>query len=809
MVDDFRSPTFTDRLRTHAKRNGQLHSAYGIDLFVYRKNALSELKFSGAAGEDESMIVAAPSSPTGLRLPPFLAGVYRWDNWLLSQAILDDSVTVIDMTSSVLFVHQESGREKQKDRIGATYNDALVKSLSGSHYKIGTIDNAGFLLQGHSVVPNPNVTDVVLFTKKASKSGYLVILTVNHNYINLALNWVCWADRIKFTNFILIAEDQSSATNFRKRGVAVIVRHDAPWIKKAGDYGSVEFQETMTFRTEFLMSVLTAGFHFVTADMDGLWLDDPLRYFNDAADLQGQMHKVTKISGGLVIVRATQYGRYFWNMVIECQRANARFLATAKEGTYVAATYTEQYCINELSRGLASQPSFSRSLLDPYIFPDGKSFFDERNSQYRGIWPAIIHNNWIVGTSNKINRLHDWNLASVEKGASECTALESLPFPRLPFVQVEPVPMKTDSPKILGAPPKVVVDPPPIPWEDTSVPFPFELKLRVFTSTNPTALQRCLDSLSVTEFENDGPRISIEISIDHPAANPSEAEVQGWSEVHTVASSFRWRGGPIRVIEQPHAIGASGQFLRGWTPNPHSDTELMLFIDDSAVLAAGWYKWLKRAVIKYGSNPDQFDPRLMGISLNVQSQVLGETYLNRYAGEESNSGRTPYDILNKRSPYYKYQLFSSTSTATLLFPQHWRIFLDWIEENHVDPQSALGAAGSTPCVPTMISNKWWSESATKHWYQWINRFNFEHGYFFLYTNFNERHALAVDGGASAQANERRMARATKIITDVRRRNAHACTQSESYSCMLMCLPALTVPLLSFLSLLSSSGTRLS
>ena len=38
----------------------------------------------------------------------------------------------------------------------------------------------------------------------------------------------------------------------------------------------------MTFRTEFLMSVLQAGFHFVTADMDGLWLDNPLEYGHHA-----------------------------------------------------------------------------------------------------------------------------------------------------------------------------------------------------------------------------------------------------------------------------------------------------------------------------------------------------------------------------------------------------------------------------------------------------------------------------------------------------------------------------------------------
>jgi len=66
--------------------------------------------------------------------------------------------------------------------------------------------------------------------------------------------------------------------------------------------------------------------------------------------------------------------------------------------------YTEQYCcINELVMQLekkqqqTTQP-FIRTLLDPYQFPDGRSFFDHRDSQLRGITPVVIHNNWLAGT---------------------------------------------------------------------------------------------------------------------------------------------------------------------------------------------------------------------------------------------------------------------------------------------------------------------------------------------------------------------------------------------------------------------------
>ncbi len=73
------------------------------------------------------------------------------------------------------------------------------------------------------------------------------------SYVPLALNWLCWAERVAFTNFILLAEDQAAARKFRARGVPVIIDANAAESKAAMDYGSIGFQETMTYRTEFLM----------------------------------------------------------------------------------------------------------------------------------------------------------------------------------------------------------------------------------------------------------------------------------------------------------------------------------------------------------------------------------------------------------------------------------------------------------------------------------------------------------------------------------------------------------------------------
>ena len=686
VLDAYTAADFLPSVFAHAASKGQRGppATHTADLFVFPLSLLSLAPFSS--------------------FPPFLAGVYRWDQWLLSTCILDESVTVVDASSAVLVVQQQKPQPSPPSKAGTAYNDQLVKRLSGNSYRVGLTDNAGLVLVGLcpacELVANSNMTDVVLFTKRASAGGYLVVLTVNSGYISLALNWVCWAKRIHFDNYILIAEDQQAATKFRSHGCPVIVRRDAPMEKPAADYGSVQFQETMTFRTEFLMSVLQAGFHFVTADMDGLWLDDPLQYLNDAVDLQGQPHKETKISGGFVVVRATSYGRYFWQQVIDCQRRNAAFLATAKPGSYEPASYTEQYCVNELSHGLSSQPLFSKGLLDPWLFPDGRSFFDEQNSQLRGIMPAVIHNNWIKGTQQKLDRLHAWKLHSADEEKEVCLDIPRLAPPALPSPAFRP-----------------------------------RLSVRVLAGQSPSQLQSLLAVLARDEYLGDKVELTVVV-----AADGGRAE-----EVRKVAAEFSWQHGEKRLEEA--AAGKRSQWT-GW--RPATDEEVALVLEEDVQLSPGWYAVCRALLHRYYSEGADYDHRLYGLSLTRPSIIIGETFEQRWGSA------IPSDLLpaSSSAPLYKYQLLSQS--AIVLFPHRWRDFLRWLEEAEKD-------RSFSPCTPTLITNSFYAQDSRQHWAAAFHRFAFEHGLYSLYLNLPDNAALAVAAQDYAAELMMRKQRATQAV----------------------------------------------
>ncbi|CAM4897393.1 unnamed protein product, partial [Rotaria socialis] len=110
--------------------HSQIHSTAGIDFIAFKKD-------------------------TPVRMPPFLVGVYRWDNWLLSEILLRTSITVMDVTQSIFIIHQQRKKlEGQKPepharRRGAVYNDVLAKNISGEDYKVGFINNANQILSGN------------------------------------------------------------------------------------------------------------------------------------------------------------------------------------------------------------------------------------------------------------------------------------------------------------------------------------------------------------------------------------------------------------------------------------------------------------------------------------------------------------------------------------------------------------------------------------------------------------------------------------------------------------------------------------
>ena len=68
----------------------------------------------------------------------------------------------------------------------------------------------------------------------------------------------------------------------------------------------------------------------------------------------------------------------------------------------------------------------------------------------------------------------------------------------------------------------------------------------------------------------------------------------------------------------PHQhFGLVNQWLNSWFPT--SDSEFALFLEDDNVVVTGFYEFMKRGILHYQFNPDNYDARVFGF--NMQHQV--------------------------------------------------------------------------------------------------------------------------------------------------------------------------------------------
>jgi hypothetical protein len=496
-------------------------------------------------------------------------------------------------------------------------------------------------------------------------------------------NWLCWASRTGFSNFVLLAEDKKSAMVARELGADVITIEGSPDEKPAAEYGTKEFQDTMMFRTRFLGEILKIGYNFMTADLDSIWLDNPFKYLHPRADLQGQQHKVINISGGLVYVKSTDEGAKFWRAVIECQERNIEFIATHEKGTYVPSRYDEQYCINSISTEWVKDRSlghaqFSKNLLLTNRFPDGRSFFEKNIPQKQGVQPVVIHNNWIIGEENKVERFKSWGYWAIDEDG-ECS----------------------HSPVV----------------ESYEAPEAFGFKIRVLAFDRSESLLRLLSSLSQTDF--DGDSVDLTISIDLPSANASEETWSNRKKTVDVANAFDWSFGNVEVEDVAEHRGLLGQWTNGWSPR---DDEILVVFEDDLVVSRVWYKWAKAAVSAYAGQSDQ----LAALSLQSQHTLLGESIERRYGSV------TAADVLKASEQLFRFQV--PTTWGAILFPRPWRQFLSWLEDNK----------DKNPCVPTFILNQWYLRNTRAVWSIFYARWIWETGRYTLYTNYPGKQALVTN-----------------------------------------------------------------
>jgi hypothetical protein len=161
----------------------------------------------------------------------------------------------------------------------------------------------------------------------------------------------------------------------------------------------------------------------------------------------------------------------------------------------------------------------------------------------------------------------------------------------------------------------------------SSDPRRFSLLIKLLAYDRPAAFRRCLRSLAAADY--DGDRVALHVLLDHRPPNSSLSPLAASHEILDFVDAFPWPHGEKRVHYRAANAGLQAQWIEAWWPG--SDDEFAFVVEDDLQVSPLYYKFLKRLVLRYYYDRENYSPYLFGASLQRPRFVAGEMLFNNTA----------------------------------------------------------------------------------------------------------------------------------------------------------------------------------
>lgn len=181
-------------------------------------------------------------------------------------------------------------------------------------------------------------------------------------------------------------------------------------LKEIGEFGSKDFYKITTQKPKIISNLLKKHNKIVIyTDTDIVFLKN---FESEINKFRYDKNDILFQDESREFIKTGDYCSGF--MFFKLNTKNINFLDKV-HNTMVKNTKSRP----EKSKELADQGVFGKMLkkeniqfdtLDLYDFPNGKRYFDNVNTVYKNRIPKIVHNNFIIGLNNKINRFKKYNL---------------------------------------------------------------------------------------------------------------------------------------------------------------------------------------------------------------------------------------------------------------------------------------------------------------------------------------------------------------------------------------------------------------
>ena len=675
------------------------------------------------------------------------------------------------MPPSSLLVFPENATAAEIARVVAAGNPmpinpvAVPLSPGNAHQRL--LCDTAFPSQACTLTGHSDAELDALFESRANADRQLILVMVSADYLPLAYNWLCRARELAITSYLFVAEDRISYFSLLSRNIPVTLVHYARHRKQTAftyTNSSWLFDETNYYRSLVLQRAhLHHNLSVLLLHLDLVLFDNPLPLLlpnPHACDVLVPMNG-TFPSGGLFYFPVTPLGRRLVRDLVGCEEENVQFAHVYGGNRFVFSDDKDATCLYQLVTRLTTRYKFRRCTFDPLTFPSEHDLFALARPQRIGVWPMAVHVEQQKSIERKERVMKEWRMwrwsgqevdpdwwvtrdSTVGHDREDERLLHPLALQwqqqraerwsergeesdRAAYVTCHPTPDELDA-ELLP--------------ESSAEPGPRVIHLHLLARGDDQQLSATIASLKLVI---PAPTLSVHLHVDVsglPTTSNARSNDASVSHLLLDLEGMQWKHGHKYVRSFKRAASMDAEWIRSWpevkqaasSNNTHLNGSVLCFAMQAGQLISSHAFVLLDSLLS--SHSLHLDTHLLSIAMLHHPHILGETPAWRYGS------RIVPSLLPATVTAYLYQLSSLSgsvffvSTVVRLLHFHDDHISNMVQLSHTAPTANATLWPSTfPCVPSMVSNRWYLSQPLAHFDQYLHRFSFEYGLYSLHFNF--------------------------------------------------------------------------
>eukprot|EP00475_Leptophrys_vorax_P026801 TRINITY_DN38081_c0_g1_i1.p1 TRINITY_DN38081_c0_g1~~TRINITY_DN38081_c0_g1_i1.p1 ORF type:complete len:904 (+),score=192.73 TRINITY_DN38081_c0_g1_i1:143-2854(+) len=522
-------------------------------------------------------------SNTGLIRRSHQASI-TWHDRMLAELIASSIVQVVDATDSVAAFHLDvsSNHSEEKNHEHHHHDHSALMVPRGTAFSsdlvvLGKCSSRLCVLLRNEERDN----ELLAFFHRGSAVGELSLIGVNAMNINFLDNWLCWSQRIGFSNFLFIADDKSSGRILKNKGLQVIVPENAIERLFVEDLHDVEYQKAIASRLSIGEKAITYGFSIMFSDVESVFLDDPFRYVNlTSSPVLAYRDDSKMFHHSIMMWAANSTGlRSFSNCLFGNIAVIMSFKPSNKSEFSVSACLAKEIAI------LRQRDQFASGSFESTLFPTQDQVM---HLAIPGPWPVLVHNTRTQTADRSNELLRKLGLWALDVNDS-CVIPMSHQHERPTMIQVT---------------------------------------LKVLASYDANSIDKLLESVSNARYSSDKVSLNAFVKLHNEERNQSLLD--RWENT-------AWPYGEFTFSEFGLDFNDSKRHISDFW-NPRSDDEILVWMENVAQVSPNWFRWFRRAVAEYYS-AQQLDAQMFGIVLQDVApenlEVQHSIYRHQYPGHNA------------------------------------------------------------------------------------------------------------------------------------------------------------------------------